>query len=284
MSRSTGQLFHVDAFAAEPFAGNPAAVLVLESEPGEELCSRIGAELNQPATAVTWPAGEPGRFGLRWFTAAHELSLCGHGTLATARVLLDAGLGAGGRLRFDTKAGRLDAEATGELVQLRFPSLAPGPVADGALRAAVAGLLAAPIAEVLRNDLDAMVVLGSPAGVRAARPDVAALQELPVRGLIVTAATKGAGEGGMGSRAGARGGADFVSRFFSPGTGIAEDAVTGSAHCALAPYWIGRLGRQPLLGHQVSSRGGLVRVALDGASVLLAGPALVLSEGSWYLP
>jgi predicted PhzF superfamily epimerase YddE/YHI9 len=266
----TARLFHVDAFATAPFTGNPAAVLVLDQPPGDGLGRRIGAEFNQPATAVTWPAGEAGRFGLRWFTATTELDLCGHGTLAAARVLLAAGLGAQGEIRFDTRAGRLDAQADGDWIRLRFPVLRPQD-ADPALVTAVTGLLGGgPVAEVLRSDLDAMAVLGSQAGVLGARPDLDALARLPVRGLIITAA--------------ADEGADFVSRFFAPATGIAEDAVTGSAHCTLAPYWIGRLGRQPLLGRQLSARGGQVRVTQDGASVLLSGPALILSEGSWLVP
>jgi len=267
---TTARLFHVDAFATAPFTGNPAAVLVLDQPPGDGLGRRIGAEFNQPATAVTWSAGEAGRFGLRWFTATTELDLCGHGTLAAARVLLAAGLGAQGEIRFDTRAGRLDAQADGDWIRLRFPVLRPGP-ADPALVAAVTGLLGGgPVAEVLRSDLDAMAVLGSQAEVLGARPDLDALARLPVRGLIITAA--------------ADEDADFVSRFFAPATGMAEDAVTGSAHCALAPYWIGRLGRQPLLGRQLSARGGQVRVTQDGASVLLSGPALILSEGSWLGP
>jgi predicted PhzF superfamily epimerase YddE/YHI9 len=279
---TTARLFHVDAFATAPFTGNPAAVLLLDRPPGDGLGPRIGAELNQPATAVTWPAGEPGRFGLRWFTAAAELDLCGHGTLAAARVLLAAGLDAQGELRFDTRAGRLDARAEGKAqpdwVGLRFPALPPRPPADPALIPAVTGLLGGgPVAEVLRSDLDAMAVLGSQAEVLGVRPGLPALARLPVRGLIVTAAADESADDGAD-------GADFVSRFFAPATGIAEDAVTGSAHCTLAPYWIGRLGRQPLLGHQVSARGGQVRVTLDGDSVLLSGPALILSEGSWLLP
>jgi len=137
-----------------------------------------------------------------------------------------------------------------------------------------------------------LAVLGSADDVRAAQPDLAALRRLPVRGLIITApgpAADGGGADGGGADGGGAGGdaadqADFVSRFFAPGTGIDEDPVTGSAHCALGPYWIGRLGRQPLLGQQLSVRGGVLRVALDGDSVLLAGPALVLAEGSWRGP
>jgi PhzF family phenazine biosynthesis protein len=285
---TTARLLHVDSFASAPFTGNPAAVLVLDREPGDEFGARAGAELNQPATAVVWPAGEPGRFGLRWFTASHELVLCGHGTLAAARVLLDSGAAEAGTVRFETRSGTLEARAVGEWVQLRLPSLPPQPLVDAAtadespgaaapgeavLGEAVGQLLPVPVSAVLRNELDVLAVLGSADEVRAAQPDLAALRRLPVRGLIITA--PGPDDAGA---------ADFVSRFFAPATGIDEDAVTGSAHCALAPYWIGRLGRQPLLGHQLSARGGVLQVALDGDSVLLAGPALVLSEGSWQVP
>jgi PhzF family phenazine biosynthesis protein len=277
---TTARLFQVDAFTSVPFAGNSAAVLVLESEPDDESGSAIGTELNQPATAVVWPAGEPGRFGLRWFTAHGELDLCGHGTLAAARVLFDNGHAVGDRIRFDTRYGQLEAVDAGEFVQLRLPSLAPEPLADDELAQAVRALLPVPVTELLRNDLDLMAVLDSPATVRDLKLDLAALRELPVRGLIVTAVREDlAGESDIA----ADGTADFVSRFFQVATG-AEDAVTGSAHCALGPFWIGRLGRQPLTGRQLSARGGLIRVAQDGDQVLLGGEAVIVAEGSWLIP
>jgi PhzF family phenazine biosynthesis protein len=277
---TTARLYHVDAFAPGPFEGNPAAVLVLDEEPEDEFGPLIGAELNQPATALVWPAGEPGRFGLRWFTAAGELELCGHGTLAAARVLLDQGHPVGDRIRFDTRYGPLEAESAGELIQLRFPSLAPEPLDRGGLAEAVRTVLPVPVTGILRNNLDVMAVLDSPAAVRDLQPDLAALRELPVRALIVTAEREDlAGEADIV----ADDTADFVSRFFHAADGT-EDQVTGSAHCALGPYWIGRLGRQPLTGRQLSARGGLVRVALDGDQVLLGGEALVMAEGTWRLP
>ncbi|HTT52237.1 MAG TPA: PhzF family phenazine biosynthesis protein [Streptosporangiaceae bacterium] len=287
---TTARLLHVDSFASAPFTGNPAAVLVLDHEPGDEFGAQAGAELNQPATAVVWPAGQPGRFGLRWFTAATELVLCGHGTLAAARVLLDSGAAVAGTVRFETMSGTLEARAAGEWVQLRLPSLPLEPLVDAAtaeespgeaepgeavLGEAVRQLLPVPVTALLRSELDVLAVLGSADEVRAAQPDLAALRRLPVRGLIITAPGPDSGSGD---------GADFVSRFFAPATGIDEDAVTGSAHCALGPYWIARLGREPLLGRQLSARGGMVQVALDSGSVLLSGPALVLSEGSWQGP
>jgi predicted PhzF superfamily epimerase YddE/YHI9 len=277
---TNARLFQVDAFTSVPFAGNSAAVLVLEGEPDDEFGAAIGAELNQPATAVVWPAGEPGRFGLRWFTAHGELDLCGHGTLAAARVLLDDGHAVGDRIRFDTRYGLLEAVDAGEFVQLRFPSLVPEPLADDGLAEAVRELLPVPVTGMLRNDLDVMAVLDAPATVRDLELDLGALRELPVRGVIVTAVREDlAGEPDLT----ADDTADFVSRFFQVATG-AEDAVTGSAHCALGPYWIARLGRQPLTGRQLSARGGLVRVALDGNDVLLGGEALVVAEGAWRVP
>ncbi len=310
---TTGRLLHVDAFATAPFAGNPAAVLVLDQEPDEEFGPRAGAELNQPATAIVWPAGAPGRFRLRWFTATAELALCGHGTLAAARVLLDGGAGVDGRICFDTASGPLEARTAGEWVELRLPRLpleplldaaaadaSPADAADGeaVLGEAVRGLLDVPVTEMLRNDLDVMAVLRSAGDVRRARPDLVALGRLPVRGLIITAAGDEGpppGPGPDGQRPDGQGPdahgrdrgpsrSDFVSRFFSPATGVGEDAVTGSAHCALGPYWIARLGLQPLLGRQLSARGGLLQVAEDGDRVVLSGPALVLSEGTWRLP
>ena len=167
---TTARLFQVDAFTPVPFAGIPAAVLVLEDEPEEEFGPLIGAELNQPVTALVWPADEPGRFGLRWFTAHGELELCGHGTLAAARVLLDDGHPVGDRIRFDTRYGPLEAESAGEWIQLRFPSLAPEPLADGGLAEAVRAALPVPVTEILRNDLDVMAVLESPAAVRDLEP------------------------------------------------------------------------------------------------------------------
>ena len=206
---TTARLLHVNSFAPAPFTGNPAAVLVLEHEPSDDFAARAGAELNQPATAVVWPAGQPGRFGLRWFTATSELVLCGHGTLAAARVLLDSGAAVDGTVRFETRSGTLEAQAEGEWVQLRLPSLPPEPLVDAATAdlspgqaapgEAVLGeavrqlLLPVPVTAMLRNELDVLAVLGSAAEVRAAQPDLAALRRLPVRGLIITAPGPGPG-------------------------------------------------------------------------------------------
>jgi PhzF family phenazine biosynthesis protein len=261
------RLFQVDSFTAVPFAGNPAAVVLAADPVPDPVSRRLGEELNQPVTALVWPAGTPGHFALRWFAPGGELRLCGHGTLAAARVLLDAELGHEGQVRFDTVAGPLTARADGDRVWLAFPSLPPKSVVDLGVAAAVERTLGVRPREVLQNEFDLVAVLDAEELVRAASPDPASLASLEVRGLIVTAAS-------------GRAGVDFVSRFFHAADAT-EDAVTGSAHCALAPLWIRRLGRAPLVGHQVSARGGFVTVAHDGDRVILGGAAVVLGEGTW---
>ena len=236
----------MDAFATAPFAGNPAAVLLLDAEPDDELGARAGAELNQPATAVAWPGDQPGWFELRWFTATRELELCGHGTLAAARVLLDSGAAVDGRICFQTLAGTLEARAAGEWVQLRLPSLPPQPLIDAAmadeepgaaadgeavLGEAVRQLLDVPVTHMMRNDLDVVAVLASAADVRRAAPDLAALSRLPVRGLIITAAGD---SGGNGS------GPDGAERGVAAGRGGARWRGTGWRGTGRRRNWAGR--------------------------------------------
>jgi predicted PhzF superfamily epimerase YddE/YHI9 len=264
----TRPLFQVDAFTAEPFAGNPAAVCLLEDEePDPGWMQRVAAEMNLSETAFLRPRAEPGRYGLRWFTPAVEVQLCGHATLASAHVLWSEGLAEAGReLRFDTASGPLAArrDADGS-IWLDFPATPAAPVDPPA------GLLEAlgggPARWVGLGRFDYLVELEDEAAVRGLAPDVGGLKGLGVRGVIVTAAAAGPG------------GYDFVSRFFAPGAGIDEDPVTGSAHCTLGPFWAERLGRSRLTGFQASSRGGLVQVRPEGDRVLLGGQAVTVLRG-----
>ncbi|WP_020666944.1 PhzF family phenazine biosynthesis protein [Amycolatopsis nigrescens] len=258
----TVPLYLVDAFAHAPHTGNPAAVVLLDAPAPEPWLREMGAELNQAATAFACPSAEGG-WDLRWLTATAELALCGHGTQATAHVLHETGRD-GGSIRFHTKAGELRAEVTDTGVTLDFPAL-PARTAEltGGLDEALAG--STPVS-VHRTELDYLVELGTEEELRAAAPDLAALAALPVRGLILTAPGREA---------------DFVSRFFAPVSGIPEDSVTGSAHCALAPYWFDRLGRTELTGYQASARGGYVRVTVAGPGRIgLTGRARTVVEGT----
>ena len=258
---------HVDAFTAEPFRGNPAAVVVLDAWPQAAWMQSVAAEMNLSATAflVKESEGAGAAFGLRWFTRVAELQLCGHGTLAGARVLWEDGLApAAGPIAFHAQSGTLHASRTGDWIELDFPATPPEATAPPAGLAEALGVTPSWVG---RSRFDLIAVLDDEAAVRGATPDHAALRRIDARGVMLTAAaSRGAGH-------------DFVSRFFAPSLGIDEDPVTGSAHCCLAPYWAARLGRQELIGYQASARSGVVRVRVAGDRVRLAGQTAIVARG-----
>lgn len=255
-------LYCADAFTDRAFAGNPAAVCVLTAPADPVWMQRLAAELNLSETAFLVPAGA-GRWGLRWFTPAVEVDLCGHATLASAHVLWSEGLAeAGAPIAFDTASGTLTARPEGDGIGLDFPA---EPVRALPAPAELVGALAVEPVWTGRNRLDWLVEVATPGEVRGLAPDLAALRGLDVRGVMVTARDDR--------------GHDFVSRFFAPGTGVDEDPVTGSAHCALGPYWGERLGRDELVGYQASARGGVVRVRNAGDRVVLGGTAVTVWRG-----
>jgi PhzF family phenazine biosynthesis protein len=252
----------VDAFTDQPFAGNPAAVFVLPSARDAAWMGRVANELNLADSAYL-VRREDG-YDLRWFTPAAEVDLCGHATLASAHVLWQDGhLAAGAVARFHTRSGVLTAERRDGLIWLDFPAsvLTPTPAPAGLER-----ILGATPHSVWQTAFDLLVELDDEAAVRVLDPDLSAIAKLRARGVIVTAASSS-------------GGCDFVSRFFAPGIGIPEDPVTGSAHCALAPFWAERFGRTELRGRQVSARGGLVRVRHAEDRVHLGGAAVTVARG-----
>ncbi|AUG81430.1 Oxidoreductase [Kitasatospora sp. MMS16-BH015] len=266
----------VDAFTDRPFAGNPAAVCVLDGPewPEERWMRRVAAELNLSETAYVRRLAAEGGWALRWFTPTEEAALCGHATLATVHALRADGLVADGEwARFATMSGELLArpEADGSIT-LDFPANPPQATETPA------GLAEALGAEVLAaygtGELgDLLVVLRSEHTVRGLRPDLTAIANLPIRGVIATAAADDPA-----------GPYEFVSRFFGPACGIPEDPVTGSAHTALAPYWAERLGRTELTGYQASPRGGSVRCELNADRVLLSGRAVTVLDGALTPP
>ncbi|MBP7149681.1 MAG: PhzF family phenazine biosynthesis protein [Acidobacteria bacterium] len=255
--------FHqVDAFTDKPFAGNPAAVFVLPEPRDADWMQLVAREMNLSETAFL-VRGNDG-FDLRWFTPAVEVQLCGHATLASARVLWEEEhLRPDEAARFHTKSGLLTARRAGEWIELDFPAR---PEQRAEAPAGLAEALGLAPRYVGRSREDLLVLVDAEEDVRGARPDITRLRALPVRGLIVTAA-------------GATPGVDFVSRFFAPAVGVDEDPVTGSAHCTLAPFWTGRLGRAELVGRQLSTRGGTVRTRLAGDRVVLGGQAVTVVRG-----
>jgi len=257
----------VDAFTDRPFAGNPAAVCLLDREREAVWMQALAAEMNLSETAFLLPVADAWR--LRWFTPKAEVALCGHATLASAHVLWETGrLAPDAPVLFDTLSGRLTAKraaAGGGWIELDFPERRERAHPD--LPELFAALGVRPV-YFGKNVYDYFVEVATEREVRALAPDFAALVKLPVRGVIVTA------------RADADTGFDFVSRFFAPGVGVPEDPVTGSAHCCLAPYWGEKLGKREMVGLQASPRGGTVKVRRMGERVILSGRAVTIVAGS----
>jgi PhzF family phenazine biosynthesis protein len=262
-------LFQVDAFTDRPFAGNPAAICLLDQPGDARWMQDVAREMNLSETAFLHPMGDDrDGFHLRWFTPAVEIELCGHATLASAHVLWETGrLDPASTARFHTLSGLLTADAQGDWIELDFPAKPVEEVSppEGLIQA-LGGEPREP-RFIGKSRFDYLVELPSEEAVRSTVPDHSRLRTLPVRGVIVTA------------RGDAGGPYDFVSRFFAPGSGVDEDPVTGSAHCTLGPYWAGKLGKQDFLAYQASARGGVVRVRVTGDRVKLGGQAVTVLRG-----
>jgi len=255
-------IIQVDAFTATPFAGNPAAVCLLQAPAPDDWMQRVALEMNLSETAFLHPEGD--HFRLRWFTPAAEVDLCGHATLASAHVLWEDGhLARDAEARFMTRSGLLRATYDDGWITLDFPAKPPIPAEppEGLIDA----LSVRPVA-VARNEFDYLVVVGDEETVRNLQPNHGLLQRINMRGVIVTAKSADPAY-------------DFVSRFFAPGVGVPEDPVTGSAHCCLTPYWSQVLRRQAFTAYQASPRGGSLRVRYAGDRVLLSGQAVTVMRG-----
>jgi PhzF family phenazine biosynthesis protein len=253
------RIIQVDAFTDRPFTGNPAAVCILDDLPADWWLQDVAREMNLSETAFLLPHEEG--YDLRWFTPNGEVELCGHATLASAHVLWEDGhLPPDQVARFHTHSGELTARRKGEWIVMNFPAEAASPAEPPP---GLAEALGAEPVSVHRNRFDLLVELADEKTVRTLSPDMGRLRAVPDRGVIVTSESVAPSY-------------DFVSRYFAPRLGIDEDPVTGSAHCALAPFWGERLGRAELTGYQVSPRGGTVRTKLAGERVLLAGQAVTV--------
>ena len=255
--------FHqVDAFSDRPFAGNPAMVYRLDAWLADELMQKIAAEHNLAETAFVVREGQG--WHIRWFTPTVEIPLCGHATLASAKVLFDVYGEPGDSLSFSSQSGALGVTREGGKLWLDFPAIGLAPIAD---KQAIERALGVEAVEV-QGSAELFVVLESEQAVRDCKPDMAALAKLPWLGAIVTAP-------GVGH--------DFVSRYFAPAIGIPEDPVTGSTHCSLIPYWAQRLDKQALSAFQCSARGGELFCRLEGDRVKIGGHAVRVASGQLLL-
>ena len=261
-------IVQVDAFSATPFAGNPAAVCVLNSPRDDRWLAAVAREMNLSETAFLIPhPTDHTAFHLRWFTPAVEVDLCGHATLASAHVLWEEGrLAPHAAIRFHTRSGVLTCTRSGSWIEMDFPATFVEPASPPAQLSAAIG---ADFKFVGRSRFDYLVEVADEETVRALKPNHLLLRELPVRGVIATSLASSANANEY----------DFVSRFFAPGSGIDEDPVTGSAHCALGPYWAKRIGKPEMTGYQASPRGGIVKVRPVNDRVFLSGQAVTVLRG-----
>ncbi|MHB8653434.1 MAG: PhzF family phenazine biosynthesis protein [Terriglobia bacterium] len=256
------RITQVDSFTDRPFHGNPAGVCILPAAGDENWMRQVAREMNLSETAFLFRQADG--FNLRWFTPAVEVDLCGHATLASAHVLWEDGhLKPQQLAHFHTRSGLLTAERNGDWIELNFPATQEEP-ASAPEGLAVA--LGARFVYVGKNKFYYIVELESAEAVRNLQPDFGTLRKLKVRGVIVTSRSDAPEF-------------DFISRFFAPGSGIDEDPVTGSAHCCLGPFWGQRLGKTEFVAWQASSRGGIVRVRLEGERVILGGQAVTVLRG-----
>ncbi len=254
-------IFQIDAFTTRRFAGNPAAVVVLEAFPEDALMQAVAAENNLAETAFL-VRREDGDYRLRWFTPTTEVPLCGHATLASSAAVMERLEPRRTRVVFHTASGPLTVDRRGARYVMDFPARRVEEVqAPPGLAAAIG---AAPLS-MLHDGSNYLALLASANAVRTLAPDVAAIARLARDGVIVTAP----GDGPY----------DCVSRYFAPAKGIPEDPVTGGAHCALTPYWARRLGKTELRAFQASPRGGELLCRLAGERVELEGACVFYLAG-----
>lgn len=254
-------IYQVDSFTQRQFGGNPAAVVLFDRFPVDGRMQAIAAENNLAETAFLAPEGDD--WALRWFTPVVEVPLCGHATLASAWVVLEALHPDRAEVRFHTRhSGILTVRRGGRGFVMDFPANPPVPAQAPQ---GLARILGATPVEVLATPRQYLAVLESAGCVRRLQPDLAALAGLDRRGVVVTAR----GDGGY----------DCVSRYFAPRDGIPEDPVTGGVHCALAPYWCARLGKTEIRAFQASARGGEITCRSRGERVELEGACAPYLEG-----
>lgn len=260
-------MYQVDAFATAPFEGNPAAVCVLPQWLDDKLMQSIAMENNLSETAFVVPeAPDDADYGIRWFTPTTEVNLCGHATLASGHVLLNLLHTSWSGVRLSSRSGVLSVNRHAAGLELDFPAI------ETTATEAPVGMLEAlglTSGNAYQAGEDFLVRVEDEDTVSAIEPNFSALGAVQARGIMVTAPGRNV---------------DFVSRFFAPRAGVNEDPVTGSAHCALTPYWAGQLGQDSLIARQLSSRSGIVHCKLAKNRVRLAGGTQLVFSGFLNLP
>lgn len=258
-------IFQVDAFTVEPFRGNPACVVITDSQASDDLMQKIASEMNVSETAFVIRGKK--EFGIRWFTPRAEVNLCGHATLSAAHILYEAGyVDSSAEIVFSSRSGDLRVTRKGSWITLDFPVYPLIPIETPAGFEAITGVKPVELYSSINGWV--LAFLNNEYQVRNAKPDFGAMRHSEMGHLMITAPSSETNF-------------DFCVRCFAPSIGIDEDPVTGSAHCALVPFWHHKTGRTEFVSSQVSERGGILKVALAGERVLISGQAVTVYKAEF---
>ena len=253
-------IYQVDAFTSKLFSGNPAAVVPLTEELPEQVMQSIANENNLSETAFIDISTEP--FNIRWFTPTTEVNLCGHATLASAKILFEKHLDEHiDQITFDSKSGELTAVKKDGLIFLDFPTDHLKKVKD---KGFILDLLGFEPQFLFKGRDDYLAIFETEKIIMELIPNFIEISKIDSRGLIASAPGYSV---------------DFVSRCFFPQTGVNEDPVTGSAHTTMIPYWSKTLSKNTLLAHQLSKRGGVLHCENNGERVKIGGDSLIYFIG-----
>ena len=267
-------IFQIDAFTDRAFGGNPAAICPVPIMLSDSTLQAIAAENNLSETAfiLDLPGDDEADYLLRWFTPALEVDLCGHATLAAAQVVFTHLNPDMKSVRFSTRSGVLTVERGEERHTLDFPTLKPLPMDIPQGLDAAMGAEPTAVLKSEHADRDLLLIYSSAEAVRSLTPNTEALKAFAPYGFIATAPGDGAD------------GIDFVSRCFFPNHGIAEDPVTGSAHCVSGPYWAEKLGKTDLYAQQISARCGDLWLSVGQDRIQISGSAVEVMQGVLFIP
>ncbi len=257
------QIFHVDSFTVKPFAGNPAAVCVLDRPREDAWLQAVAAEMNLSETAFLLPKGNG--YNLRWFTPTTEVDLCGHGTLASAHILYEFGFFEQDEtIEFFTRSGKLKSSFDNGFIELDMPRHDPQKIETPT--SLIEALGVQPLGSAVYNQETILAEFENEEMIRNFTPDFKQIAALDFPEIVITARSSNPKY-------------DIVTRFFAPKLGINEDPVTGSVHCMLGPYWAEKLGKNKLLSYQASPRGGEIRVRLTKDRAFVGGKAITVLRG-----
>lgn len=260
-------IYHVDAFTSEPFKGNPAGVCFVEKEISSEWMQNVAAEMNLSETAFVVFGEEISE--IRFFTPEAEVPLCGHATLSASHIMYETEMvKPEDEIIFKAKAGELKIRKRGNWVTMNFPGY---PVNKVPVPSEIEKMIGTKPTEFYRSAFGwTLALIENEELVRNMNPDFRMMKNSEYGDIIVTAKSE---EYGF----------DFCVRCFAPALGIDEDPVTGSAHCALVPFWNMKTGKQDFVSHQVSKRSGILKVSLKGDRTEISGQALTIMKGELYV-